>query len=292
MIFAGFDLDIGPKSLEFIKNQFEWFDFSEDGINPFGINGIPGFCLRAVEDLKITIHICGLQEPACGCDLPRLRARPNGFRKFKKLLHFSLSWSVKKLVILVENGLDVQVAIPAEFVVQIQHNVGNPRPGHIGFIFRFSSKLFAPSDFCHKTQAMVVKTLEVFLHQLGKYNGNGRKIIIGSMLKIIFPDKQLVFVHHLGNPLIAVFQLFIRIHPESARFAENNDHILRNFGESLGRLSGDAIRKNGEFFIGIFFHDSLAEIQIKIPGIIAEATIRTILCPTIPPRSHILVIQK
>ena len=292
MILACFDLDIGPKSLEFIKNQFEWFNFGEDGINPFGINGIPGFCLRTVQDLKITIHICGLQKPARGCDLPRLRTQPNGFRKFKKLFHFSLRRSVKKLVIFVENGLDIQVAIPAEFVVQIQHNVGNPRPGHIGFIFRFSSKLFAPSDFCHKTQGMVVKTMEVFLHQLGKDNRNGRKIIIGSMLKIILPNNQLVFVHHLGNPLIAIFQLFIRIHPKGTCFAENNDHILRNFGESLGRLSRNAIRKNGEFFIGIFRHNSLAKIQIKIPSIIAKATIRTILCHAIPTRSHILVIQK
>ena len=292
MILACFDLDVGPKSLEFIKNQFERFDFGDDGINPFGINGISGFLLPAVQDLKITIHICGFQEPACGCDLPRLRTRPNGFRKFKKLFHLGLGRSVKKLEIFIENGLDIQVTIPTEFVVQIQHNVGNPRPGHIGFIFRFSSKLFAPTDFCHKTQGMVVKTMEIFLHQLGKHNRNGRKIIIGSMLKIIFPNKQLVFVHHLGNPLIAIFQLFIRIHPESARFAKNNRHIIRNFGERLGRLSRDSIRKNGEFFIGIFFHDSLAEIQTKIPGVIAKATIRTILCHAIPTRSHILVIQK
>ena len=139
---------------------------------------------------------------------------------------------------------------------------------------------------------MVVKTLEVFLHQLGKDNRNGWKIIIGSMLKIILPDKQLVSVHHLGNPLVTIFQLFIRIHPESTCLAENNDHILRNFGERLGRLSRIGIRKNGEFFIGIFPHDSLAEIQIKIPGIIAKATRRTILCHAIPTRSHILVIQK
>ena len=241
LIGGGLDLQARALALELFKNQLERCHFLRDETDPLSIDRVARLHFRASQNLKVTIHIRRLEKPARGRDLPRFRTHPDGLGKLIELLHLSLGRPEKEIVVFFHQSLDVEVPVPAELAVNIEHEVGDPRARQIRFVgFRISNRN-RPPNFREEPVGVIVEPLKVLLHQLRKNHRNRRKIVIRRVLEVILPDQHLVLVAHLGEPFLPVLKIAIRQHPERTRLAQGHGDIGRHLIQIRRGPVGDAI---------------------------------------------------
>ncbi len=267
-------MQAGACALEFFKQQFEGLHLTRDTGDASTIDGLSGLGFGAAEDVEEMVHVGRFQKAACGGDLARLGAHPHGLGKLKELLHLGLGRSVEEFEILIHGGLDVQVAIPTEFAVQIEHEVADPRPGHDGHVrgFRVDSAR-GPADLRREAKGMVIEPVKALFHVRWKNDRDRREVVVRGVLQVVFPDEELLRAIHGGDPFFAIgrFVSPLRQAPVSAGLGEADHDIVRHLFQLRGDFSSGPVGKDGELFVRILSLEAVTDGHVEIPRIITVA---------------------